>query len=261
MSLKKICLIFTIVILLIFTRCVNSKNQSKTELVIFAASSLTNAFEELETVFEKTHPNVNVVISFGSSSQLAAQILEEVPADIFASADEIQLDKVAEAGLLLDKPVVFATNSLVIAVANRNPLNIQDLDDLAKLNLKIVMALPGTPIREYGDKLIYSSLTPKEQENLLLNLVSEEANVRQVISKIALQEADAGLVYASDITPDIRSLVQGLPVHASIEIAATYPIGILVTTQKRDLAGDFLDFLIGEEGQAILKKWGFGAIQ
>jgi molybdate transport system substrate-binding protein len=240
------------------TSCSIQNDTKKNELVIFAASSLTNVFEDLANEFESKHPDTNIALSFGSSSQLAAQILEGVSGDIFASANEFQMDLIQNAGEIFELPAIFATNNLIIVVPFENPLNIQELKDLTQPNIRLVLAVPKTPIREYSDQVIKNNLSNTEQLKLYKNLASEEANVRQVVTKIALGEADAGIVYSSDITPQNSALLLGIPIPFQQNITAQYPIAILKSNHNQKLAEDFMDFVLSENGQLIIKKWGFG---
>lgn len=251
---------FTLVLSLLLTTGCATVNKSQDELVILAASSLTNAFEELTSAFEKLYPNTNIILSFGSSSQLAAQIIEGVNGDIFASANEYQMEVVNLAGEIQTHPVIFTTNTLVIAVPIENPYEIQNLEDLTQSNIRLVLAVENTPIREYSDKLIEDNLSPIAQDALYSNLASEEANVRQVVTKVALGEADAALVYSSDITPENSAFLIGVPIAEEHQIYAQYPITILKRTQNQNLAEEFIRFILSNEGQAILRNLGFGAI-
>lgn len=236
--------------------CMN--DTKKAELTIFAASSLTNAFEEIGNQFEDANPETDIIYNFGSSSQLAAQILAGVPGDIFASANETQMEIVQKQGFVASQIRLFGTNTLVIGVPKNNPFKITQLLDLATPGLRVILASPQTPIREYSNWVINNSLQEEDQIKLFANLVSEEANVRQVVTKIALGEADAGLIYSSDITPDLSTLIEAVPIPQENNITARYPVGILTTSRAQETAEKFIQYLLSAEGQAILQKWGFG---
>ena len=243
---------------LTFVSCNNKQINQKIDLTIFAASSLTNAFEELGEHFEENNPDIEVVFNFGSSSQLTAQIIEGVPGDIFASANENQMEILAQNGQLRSPASIFCTNNLVIGVSDGNPLGITQLSDLTASGLRLVLAAPRTPIREYSDLVFTNSLQSNDQILLYRNVVSEETNVRQVVTKIALGEADAGIIYSTDITPDINALVAAVPIPTQNNITANYLVAILNGSDSIDAAEDFIRFILGEEGQNILQNWGFG---
>ena len=254
---------FTLCLIVLFlslalVSCNDNQNNEKIELTIFAASSLTNAFEEIGEQFEENNPTIEIVFNFGSSSQLTAQIIEGVPGDIFASANETQMAILAQNGQLRSPMKVFCTNNLVIGVSHGNPLGITRLSDLTAAGLRLVLAAPRTPIREYSDLVIASSLQSDDQNLLYGNIVSEEANVRQVVTKIALGEADAGIIYSTDLTPDINSLVSAVPISHQKNTTAHYPVAILNGSRSIGAAEDFIQFILSEEGQSILKYWGFG---
>lgn len=238
--------------------CTGKESERRTELIVFAASSLTNAFEELGEQFEKANPTIDVIFNFGSSSQLTAQIIEGVQGDLFASANETQMEILLRDGQVIAPVMIFCTNSLVIGVQKGNPSNITQLSDLTNKGLRVVLAEPQTPIREYSDLIIAGSLLPGDQTLLSDNIVSEEANVRQVVTKIALGEADAGIIYATDITPDIKSLVSAIPIPPQNNVTAQYPVAILSGSSSIEIAEEFIQFILGEKGQGILQKWGFG---
>jgi molybdate transport system substrate-binding protein len=189
---------------------------------------------------------------------LAAQLLEGIDSDIFASANEGQMEILQNAGEIIGTATIFCTNSLTIGVPTENPYRITDLSDLTKPNIRLVLAAPNTPIREYSDLIVKKYLPPNDQISLYNNLVSEEPNVRQVVTKIALGEADAGIIYSSDITPDISMFVSAIPIPRENNIIARYPIAILNRTNHINLAEDFINFLVSDEGQEIFQKWGFG---
>ena len=235
-----------------------AKNDPESTLVVFAASSLTNAFDGLAAAFEEANPGITVIVNYASSSQLAAQIIEGAGADIFASANEIQMQVVVDAGRAATTPALFASNQLTICVPYGNPGNIQSPEDLARIGISLILAAPNTPIRVYSDQVIGLLGNEDFQDAVFANLVSEEVNVRQVVTKIALGEADAGLVYISDLTPDVASKLLQIPIPDEFNIIAAYPIAALKESKNLELAQRFIDFVLSKEGQAILEIWGFG---
>lgn len=232
------------------------------ELVVFAASSLTNVFMELANEFEAQYPGTNVSLNFASSSQLAAQIMEGAQADIFASANQIQMTNIADASLTKGQPIIFAGNQLTVLVPKDNPANIQSLADLANPDITLILAAPATPIRVYSDQIIQQyarrQYTGQQYADAVYaNLASEESNVRQVVTKIALGEGDAGFAYLSDLTPDIADYVLSIPIPPEDNITAEYPIATLSSSQNPNTAALFITFVLSPEGQAICSKWGF----
>lgn len=231
-------------------------------LTVFAASSLTDAFTELGQLFESQHPSATVQFNFASSSDLATQLTEGAPADIFASANARQMENAATAGRIAGDPVDFLTNSLVIIVPADNPAGIATLADLANEGVKLVSALPDVPIRGFTETMLdNASADPAYgadfKDNVLANLVSEEANVRQLAAKVTLGEADAGVVYKSDVTPDIVEQVQVIEIPAELNVIAVYPIGVINDSASPDMAQAFVDLVLSDEGQAVLANWGF----
>jgi molybdate transport system substrate-binding protein len=236
--------------------------QSPTTLTVFAAASLTDAFKEIETVFEAANAGVDVTYSFGSSTTLAAQLKEGAPADIFASANNTQMTVAREAKRIAGASRTFVKNRLVLIVPANNPAGITSLKDLAKPGVKLVVAAPKVPVRDYTDAML-DKLSKKADYGeayktaFVANIVSEEDNVRQVSAKIALGEGDAGIVYRSDVTPDIADKVSVLPIPDAINTLATYPIAVTDNTPNPELAKKYIDFVLSDEGQAILQKWNF----
>lgn len=228
------------------------------ELLVFAAASLSDAFTEIAAAYEAENPGTTVTLNLGSSSQLAAQLVEGAPAAVFASANERQMDVVVENGRIKEDAVsLFATNKLAIAVPAGNPQGIITLADLARPNLLLVVAVPGVPVRQYTDEVV-RQLGPQFSEAFYANVVSEEENVRQVLAKVALAEADAGLVYVSDISPDLADSVTRIDLPRELEVVARYPIAMLEDAPERFAAESFISFVQSADGRAILARWGFG---
>ncbi len=228
------------------------------ELTVFAAASLTDAFTELAEAFEAQNPDVEVLLNFAGSSQLAAQLSEGVAADLFASANATQMQKVIDAGwIAAGTEQAFVSNRLTVIVPADNPAGISALEDLAQPGVLLVLAVEGVPVRDYTDEIV-AKMAEDFQGQFYDNLVSAEDNVRQVAAKIALGEADAGIVYTSDVTPDIAARVQQIAIPAAQNVIASYPMAPLVDAPQPALAQRFVDFVLSDDGQAILSRWGFG---
>jgi molybdate transport system substrate-binding protein len=236
--------------------------QANKTLTVFAASSLTDAFGEIKAAFEKVNPGVTVTYSFGASNILGTQLSQGAPADIFASANATQMNDAITAKRIAGKPVTFAKNRLVLIVPADNPAKIASLRDLAKPGIKLIVAAKGVPVRDYTntmlDKLAQNPAYGEDFRTAFLkNIVSEEANVRQVSAKVSLGEADAGFVYRSDVTPDIASKVSIIQIPDSVNTLASYPIAVTDNSANPDLAKQYIDFVLSEAGQNTLVKWNF----
>jgi molybdate transport system substrate-binding protein len=253
-------------ILLIPLLMMGCSPRSGAELVtlnIFAAASLTDAFTEIGEMFEAAHPGVRVAFNFAGSQQLAQQIIEGAPADVFASANNKQMDVVIEAGgIEAGSQETFATNSLVVVVPQDNPGALNELKDLAQAGLKLVLAAKEVPVGQYSlEFLAKASLdpgfAPSFREDVIRNVVSYEDNVKAVLTKVALGEADAGIVYASDITGENAASVVRLDIPEVLNVAAAYPIAPVVESRYPDLAQAFIELVTSPEGQSILEKYHF----
>lgn len=228
------------------------------EVIVFAASSLTDAFTEIAQAFEAQNPGTAVIFNFAASSQLAAQLVEGGQADLFASANERQMQVAVAAGrVAATTPVPFASNQLTIVVPADNPARVTALQDLSRPGILLVLAVEGVPVRQYTDA-IAARLGPEFTAGFYANLVSEEDNVRQVLAKVALGEADAGLVYTSDVTPEMAGQVQQIPIPPAQNEVARYPIAVVADAPHAERGQRFLAFVLSDAGQAILVRWGFG---
>ena len=210
LSRQNIILYLLAIVFLLMLSAGCSPAQTHTTLVVFAASSLTDAFEALGEAFETENPDVEILFNFSGSSTLATQLIRGTPADVFASANPVQMQRMMDADQLTDEPVIFAQNQLVLLTPATNPADITTLDDLATPGLRLLLAAPGVPIRAYTDTLLETLATQPGYdetyvEAVLANRVSEEGNVRQLVAKLVLGEADAGFAYTSDVTPDIAA--------------------------------------------------------
>ena len=219
-------------------------------LTVFAAASLTKTFEELEDQFEDAHPGVDVKLSFGGSSDLVAQITEGAQADVFASADTANMDKLVAAELTSGDPREFATNTLMIAVPPGNPADIAGLADLAKKDVKLVLCQPEVPCGS-------AALKVGEAAGLTFEPVSEEESVSGVLTKVEDGEADAGLVYVTDVAAAGDDL-EGIDFPEAAGAVNHYPIAAVEGSKHADLAQQWIDLVTGE-GQKVLQEAGFGA--
>lgn len=220
-------------------------------ITVFAAASLKSTFTEIARGFEEQHPGIKVVLSFAGSSDLATQIIQGAPADVFASADTKNMAKVADAGLLQGSAKDFASNVLNIAVPLSNPASIRSLSDLAKPGVKVVVCAAQVPCGA-------AAATVAKTAGVTLQPVSEESSVTDVLGKVASGEADAGLVYATDVQA-AGGKVGGVPFPESESAVNTYPIAAMKTAGNKGLAEEFVDAVTSSEGQRVLADAGFGA--
>jgi molybdate transport system substrate-binding protein len=232
-------------------------------LTVFAAASLTDAFTEIGAAFDTVHPGVTTTFSFAGSQALRIQIEEGAPADVFASASEKDMDiLVKESFVTKDVPQVFLTNKLVVVLPANNPAGLEKLEDLAKSGIKLVLAAEEVPVGKYVRQaldLMDASFGKGFKNKVLANIVSNEDNVKQVVAKVQLGEADAGIVYVSDLiaAPELKSI----DIPAELNVIAKYPIAPLVKSENADLAAKFIEYVLSAAGQAVLAKWGFASIK
>lgn len=238
-----------LVILLAWCSVAISCSSGETTLVVSAASSLTEAFESLAARFEEEHPGTDVVLNTAGSQRLATQILEGAEVDVFASADTAQMDRVADAGLLFDARRIVALNELVIVVEAGNASEVGGLGDLSRDDLTVVLAAPDVPAGAYTRRALDSAEVEVDPASL-------EPDVRAVLSKVRLGEADAGIVYRSDVAtaPDEVTAVEIDPEH---NVVASYPIARLRETADREMAEAFIAFATSTQGRAVLQLIGF----
>ncbi|MGI9862682.1 molybdate ABC transporter substrate-binding protein [Moorella naiadis] len=228
------------------------------QLVVFAAASLTDAFSEIGRAFEQAHPGVTVKFNFGGSQQLRTQIEQGMTADIFASADQKYMQELVAKGLV-EQPVDFTANTLTIIVPKNNPAGIKSAADLATKG-KLDLAAPDVPIGKYSRQALqkldslYGSGYSQQVEK---RVVSEETTVRQVVAKVALGEADAGIVYVTDINSSYRDKLATIPFPQEANVQATYPIAVVKGSKQAALARELVNLITGPGGQKILTKYGF----
>jgi molybdate transport system substrate-binding protein len=234
-------------------------------LNVFAAASLTGAFGEIGKAFEAHNPGVTVTFNFAGSQVLQTQIQQGAPADVFASASGTNMDALVTAGFV-DKSAsqIFLTNILVVILPPTNPGNVKTLQDLAKPGLKVVLGDVSVPAGKYARQILDNmSKDPGYGTDfgtkVLANVVSNETDVKQVVAKVQLGEADAGIVYVSDgiAAPTLRTI----EIPTNLNVVAKYPIAPLLKSANPDLASQFVSYVLSADGQAILKKWGFTPIK
>jgi molybdate transport system substrate-binding protein len=229
------------------------------ELTVFAAASLTEPFTEIGKRLELSHPGLKVVYNFGGSQALRTQIEQGAPADVFASASKSNMDTLVTDNLVTqDAPQQFLNNKLVVILPKDNPAGLATLEDLARPGIKLVLAAEAVPVGKYARQTL-DSMDAKfgngYKTKVLANVVSNEDNVKQVVSKVQLGEADAGIVYTSDgvAAPELKTI----EIPVDLNVIAKYPIAALAKSENTDLANAFIAYVLSTDGQAILQKWGF----
>jgi molybdate transport system substrate-binding protein len=243
--------------------CTTTQNTQSTKLTVFAAASLTSAFNETAQAFEANNSGVTVAFNYAGSNALATQIKQGATADVFASADQKNMNDVKNAGLMNNSSVViFAQNKLAIIVPTGNPASITSLNDLAKSGVKLDVANSSVPVGNYSLQMLSiassnSSYGAGFKTSVLANVVSQETNVNDVVVKVALGQADAGIVYVSDVPAAYKDKVTVITIPDSVNVLAQYPIGVLSGSQNAQLAQSWINYVTSPAGQAILLKYGF----
>ncbi len=227
-------------------------------VTVFAAASLSDAFAELATDFKQQHPGVNVRLNFAGSATLRAQLLEGAPADLFASASPVEVEAIAAADLVLEQRPL-ATNELVIAAVSGNE-RISAFVDLAAPGLRLVLAAEEVPAGRYARAALaladsVGAFGPNFADRVLANVRSNETSVRAALAKVELGEADAAIVYASDLAAGAQNAaVRAIAIPAQFQVAVEYRIALLKDSES---ARAFMDFATSTEGAAVLARHGF----
>ena len=232
--------------LVVIVACGGSERPSD-EILVSAAASLADAFAESEAAFEAANPDIDVLLNLGSSSSLREQILEGAPVDVFASANPSNMTQVIAAGAT-NQSTTFALNLLQIAVPAGNPAGIAGLADFASPELLIGLCAAGVPCGDFGRLALQAA-------GVVASIDSEEPDVRALLTKIEAGELDAGIVYVTDVLSS--SAVDGIEIPEEFNVVAEYPIAVLTEAPNPGGAEAFVNFVLSEEGQAILQRYGF----
>jgi molybdate transport system substrate-binding protein len=240
---------------LAFTACSGGTGDpaSGGRIIVLAAASLTESFTAIARQFERDHAGVTVDLSFGPSDGLAGQIEQGSPADVFASASARWMDDVDDRGPGVTDRAVFARNRLVVITPTSNPAGIHAFQDLAKPGIKLVLAAVGVPVGDYGRQALRNAGVSAAA---LGNVVSNEDDVKAVLNKVLLGEADAGIVYQTDVTAAVKPKVAVVPIQDAVNVVASYPIAVVSGSRESALAEAFVQYVRGP-GQPILRSFGF----
>lgn len=236
------------------------------EVVVFAASSLTDAFKEIGQTLQGRYPGLTFSFNFAASSTLRTQLAQGARADVFASADERNMRLAQQEGTIAGEPQVFVRNEPVIVVPTSNPAGVAALKDLVRPGLRLVVAGREVPIGGYTRQILQNASQdpaygPDFADRVVKNVVSEEPNVRASLAKVVLGEADATFVYRSDITPELRDRVKVIGIPAEFNVVADYYIAVVKNAPNPTGAAAFIEFVLSAEGQQILARWGFKPVR
>lgn len=232
---------------------------------IFAAASLTEAFRALGAAFETRHPHDRVNFNFAGSQQLVLQLTQGAQGDLLATADERWMREARDSGLLASEPVVFVRNPLIVILPRANRAGLSTLEDLARPGVKVVLAADAVPIGHYSrevlDKLAGRPGFGRDYaKKVLANVVSLEDNVKGVVSKVELGEADAAIVYRSDANGGAGPALRRIEIPDSENVVGDFPIALLKGGDNPDLARTFLAFVLSPAGQGIFERLGFESV-
>ncbi len=237
---------------LVVTGCGDADDAAAQEstVTVLAAASLTESFTAIGRAFEQANPGVWVELSFGPSSGLVSQVIEGAPADILATANTATMQTAEDAGVV-STPQAFASNSLTIAVPAANPANISDLAGLGEPGVLVAVCEPQVPCGAAAQQVITASGLPIEP-------VTFDIDVKAVLTKVILDEVDAGMVYATDVRAAGDDVI-GITIPADATANVTYPIAVVEGADVADAAQRFIDFVMSPPAQEILAQSGFGS--
>jgi len=274
---SRFILIFSLLLIfsaVTFAGCIGSEEKTipsqtaeeKTTLTVFTAASLTGAFSEICSEYNAENQNIKVEPVFDGSQALRTQIEQGAFADIFVSANTKHMNALKDEGYMdNDTIVLFLENSLAVIIPKENKAGINSLSDLAKPGIKIVIGTADVPFGSYTrqilDKMANSSEYGEDyKEAVYANVISEETSVGTVVPKLTLGEADAAFVYKSDILREYRDQLSRIDIPAEYNVIAKYPLGIVAESDNKQAAADFIEFVRGDSGSAILKDYGFDPV-
>ncbi len=231
-------------------------------LTVYAAASLQQAFTTIASQFGTANGGAKVTFSFGGSDALAQQLIQGAPADVFASANNAQMNLAVARGVIASTPATFVHNKLVVIVPRSNPAHVYSLPDLGRPGLKLVLAAASVPVGKYARAAFQvmasdAAFGSNFLQRITANTVSNELNDEAVVAKVVLGEADAGVVYASDLTTKDAAKVQAITIPGPYNQVATYPIAVVKGSQNATLAQKFIDYVLSSAGQAVLRTDGF----
>lgn len=232
------------------------------EITVFAASSLTGAFTQIGEDFEAAYPGFGVNFNFSGSQDLRTQLEQGAQADVFASADNVQMEAASQSGLVTGQRNIFAHNKLVIIVPKANEANIKTPQDLAKAGIKLMIAGENVPAGRYTRQFLdavsaTASFGAGYKSAVLANVVSEASNVKEVAAAVQLDEVDAGVVYITDVTDVIADDVTTIDIPEAVNQTAAYPISLTYSGFSSEAPQLFMDYVLDDLGQETLASFGF----
>jgi molybdate transport system substrate-binding protein len=259
-SLSRIFLLTALVVVTPWAPDVSSASTGS--LTVFAAASLTDAYGILGKVMEQQNAGLQVTFNFAGSQQLATQIEEGAKADVFASADQRWMDYARQHDLIAGAPRVFVRNLLVVIVPTANPAHVVQLQDLSRQGVKVVIEAEAVPAGKYSREALAKlnrapGLPPNYSQLVLHNVVSEEDNVKAVVTKVQLAEADAGIVYQSDVTPAVAGKLTVIQIPRDYNVVASYPIALVKGALNPEAGRQFIDLVLSPAGQRVLRDQNF----
>jgi molybdate transport system substrate-binding protein len=227
----------------------SAQQEPSGEITVFAAASLTESFDAMAKQFQKKYPDVSVRFNYDASSNLATQINQGAPADVFASADADNLEKAIDAGTVTPPPVVFAKNRLEIAVEKGNPKKIKGLGDLQESGLVVVLCADQVPCGKYAAESLAKA-------GVSISPASKEENAKATLSKVSIGEADASIVYVTDVKAS-KGTTSGVKIADKVNVIATYPMGVVKDSQNATAAKAWVQLVTSKAGQKTLTRFGF----